>query len=51
MKDYRGKGLGQIVRVVSGIPAASVHIFSNRGTYSVVNGTNPQSITYGEEAA
>lgn len=46
MKDYRGKGLGQIVRVVSGIPSASVHICSNRGVYSIRHGAEPESSSF-----
>jgi len=46
-KEYRGKGLGQIVRVVSGLPQASVQIFSNRGVYSVTGGSK-QSASYGD---
>jgi len=48
MKDYRGKGLGQIVRVVSGITGATVNIFSNRGVHSVKCGVKPQSVTYSD---
>lgn len=47
-KEYRGKGLGQIVRVVSGLPRASMQIFSNRGVYGVTEGNEPQHVSYGD---
>ncbi|MFL9994325.1 hypothetical protein PQR34_28925 [Paraburkholderia sediminicola] len=32
-KGHRGKGLGQIVKVIEAVPGASVAVYSNRGIY------------------
>ncbi|WP_426117211.1 hypothetical protein [Massilia sp. PWRC2] len=47
-QDHRGKGLGQIVRVVSGIPSAFVHVCSNRGVYTARHGGDTETGTYSD---
>jgi hypothetical protein len=42
MKDYRGRGLGQIVKVIKGVRGSSACIFSNRGVYNVRPGFKNQ---------
>lgn len=41
-KSHRGKGLGQIVRVVENVPGGRVHILSNFGCYAVEAGSRPR---------
>jgi len=48
MKDYRGKGLGQIVRVIRGIEDAEVHICSNRGVFTERHGARASNSTYND---
>lgn len=42
----RGKGLGNIVKVISGLKDGIVMIQSNRGSYYLENGLEPRSIDY-----
>lgn len=44
----RGKGLGNIVKVVSGLKDGIVIIQSNRGSYYLKNGSAPKSIDYSD---
>lgn len=43
MRPERGKGLGNIVEVVSGLKGGVVMVLSNRGFYLAKNGTDPKT--------
>lgn len=43
LRPERGKGLGNIVEVVSGLKGGVVMVFSNRGLYFMKNGSTPKT--------
>lgn len=45
-QSYRGKGLGQIVRIVKDNPRSSLIIYSNKGCYSALEGNKPEFKDY-----